>query len=46
MPVFLDTFGNASLAIFICDRCKMKRPMDEQMSDQLPWSEGVSAGLC
>ena len=33
MPVFLDTFGNASLAVFICDRCRMKRPMDEQMSD-------------
>ena len=33
MPVFLNTLGNASLAIFICDRCKMKRPMDEQMSD-------------
>ncbi len=33
MPRFLDTEGNASLAIFICDRCKMKRPMDEQMSD-------------
>jgi hypothetical protein len=33
MPVFLDTFGNASLAIFICDRCRLKRPMDEQMSD-------------
>ena len=33
MPVFLDTLGNASLAIFICDRCKMKRPLDEQISD-------------
>ena len=26
MPRFLDTTGNASLAIFVCDRCKMKRP--------------------
>ena len=26
MGIFLDTIGNASLAIFICDRCKMKRP--------------------
>jgi len=25
MPIFLDTTGNASLAIAICDRCKMKR---------------------
>ena len=33
MPVFLNTLGNASLAIFVCDRCKMKRPLDEQMSD-------------
>ena len=33
MGMFLDTIGNASLAIFICDRCRMKRPMDEQMSD-------------
>lgn len=33
MPVFLNTLGNASLAIFVCDRCKMKRPMDEQISD-------------
>lgn len=33
MPIFLDTFGNASLAVFICDRCKVKRPMDEQISD-------------
>lgn len=33
MPRFLDTRGNASVAIFICDRCKMKRPIDEQMSD-------------
>lgn len=33
MGIFLNTLGNASLAIFICDRCKMKRAMDEQMSD-------------
>lgn len=33
MPRFLDTTGNASLAIFICDRCKMKRPIVEQMPD-------------
>jgi hypothetical protein len=33
MGMFLDTLGNASLAIFICDRCRMKRAMDEQMSD-------------
>lgn len=39
MGMFLDTIGNASLAIFICDRCRMKRAMDEQMSD------GNSPGL-
>jgi len=33
MTVFLNTLGNASLAVFICDRCKVKRAMDEQMSD-------------
>ena len=33
MGMFLDTIGNASLSIFICDRCRMKRAMDEQMSD-------------
>jgi len=25
MPIFLDTTGLASLAIAVCDRCKMKR---------------------
>jgi hypothetical protein len=33
MGMFLDTIGNASLAIFICDRCRMKRAIDEQMPD-------------
>lgn len=33
MPRFLNTEGNASLAIFICDRCKMKRAIDEAMPD-------------
>ena len=33
MPRFLDTTGNASIAIFICDRCKMKRAIDEAMPD-------------
>lgn len=33
MPRFLNTTGNASLAIFVCDRCKMKRPMDEARPD-------------
>ncbi len=33
MGMFLDTIGNASVAIFICDRCRMKRPIDEQMPD-------------
>jgi hypothetical protein len=26
MPLFLDTRGYSDIAIFICDRCKMKRP--------------------
>lgn len=33
MPRFLDTRGNASIAIFICDRCKMKRPIIEARPD-------------
>jgi len=31
--MFLDTTGNASLAIFVCDRCRMKRPIDEKIPD-------------
>lgn len=27
MPRFLDTLGNSTLAIGICDRCKMKRAL-------------------
>jgi hypothetical protein len=26
MPIFLDTTGLTSLAIAVCDRCKMKKP--------------------
>ncbi len=33
MPVFLDTRGNASLAVAICDRCKRKFPIGQLMSD-------------
>jgi len=33
MPMFLNTEGNASVAIFVCDRCKMKRAIDEAMPD-------------
>lgn len=33
MPRFLDTRGNAVIAIFICDRCKMKRPIIQAMPD-------------
>ena len=33
MPRFLDTRGNAVIAIFICDRCRMKRPIIEAMPD-------------
>ena len=33
MPRFLDTTGNADIAIFICDRCKMKRAHSTAMSD-------------
>lgn len=33
MPRFLNTEGNAVIAIFICDRCRMKRPIIEAMPD-------------
>lgn len=33
MPRFLNTTGNASLAVFICDRCKMKRAIVEATPD-------------
>ena len=33
MPKWLDTTGNSTIAIFICDRCKMKRPIIEAMPD-------------
>ena len=33
MPRFLNTTGNAVIAIFICDRCKMKRAIIEAMPD-------------
>jgi hypothetical protein len=33
MPVFLDTLGQPSLAIGVCDRCKMKRFFSVLMSD-------------
>ena len=34
MPRFLDTLGNSTLSIFICARCKMKRPADEAQPDR------------
>jgi hypothetical protein len=33
MPRFLNTEGNAVIAIFICDRCRMKRAIIEAMPD-------------
>ena len=33
MPLFLDTSGYSSLAIAICDRCRMKRPYSVLMND-------------
>lgn len=33
MPTWLNTTGNALIAIFICDRCKMKRAIVEAMPD-------------
>ena len=33
MPRFLNTIGNSSLSVFICDRCKMKRPYSDMRAD-------------
>jgi hypothetical protein len=33
MPKWLDTTGMASLAIAVCDRCKMKRAFSDLQSD-------------
>ena len=33
MPVFLDTTGNTSIAIAVCDRCKMKRAIVQLSPD-------------
>jgi len=33
MPRFLDTLGNSSLAIAICDRCRMKRAYSTMSND-------------
>lgn len=33
MPIFLDTRGNSSIAIAVCDRCKMKRPYSVMRND-------------
>lgn len=33
MPIFLDTRGYSTLAIAICDRCRMKRPHAELRPD-------------
>lgn len=33
MPLYLDTRGNSSVAIGICDRCKMKWPIGHLVSD-------------
>jgi hypothetical protein len=33
MPRFLDTRGLSTIAIAVCDRCKMKRPLAVLQSD-------------
>lgn len=33
MPRFLNTLGNSTLSVFICDRCKMKRPYSDMRAD-------------
>ena len=33
MPRFLNTLGNSTLSIFICDHCHMKRPYSDMRPD-------------
>lgn len=33
MPIFLDTRGNSTLGIGVCDRCKIKMPLDQLHPD-------------
>lgn len=33
MARYLDTSGMSTVAVAICDRCKMKRPLAEMMND-------------
>ena len=33
MPLYLNTLGRQTVAIGVCDRCKMKRPLDFLVSD-------------
>lgn len=33
MARFLNTLGNSTLSIFVCDRCKMKRPYSDMRPD-------------
>jgi hypothetical protein len=33
MPIFLDTLGNSTLSIAVCDRCKMKRAHSVMRND-------------
>jgi hypothetical protein len=33
MPLYLDTRGNAQVAVALCDRCRKKFPIGELMAD-------------
>lgn len=33
MPRFLNTIGNSTLSVFICDHCHMKRPYSDMRPD-------------
>ena len=45
MPKWLDTTGNTVLSVFICDRCKRKRPYSDMRSDgNIPATKVCSEG--
>lgn len=47
MPIFLDTIGLSSIAIAVCDRCKMKRPYSDLQPDtNFPGLRVCSEGCC
>lgn len=46
MPLYLDTRGLGTVAVAVCDRCKFKFPLAEQLSDGETPSIKVCSEAC